>query len=162
MVRNSKLAVHSQTDESNNFLNHFWSLGLEEQFYLLSPWIILWIRPVQQIASFLLLLLLLLLALRIGLWEIRIKNISYIDLYAFTRIDGLCVGSLLAIFRYKGSFGMNVFAKLIIYLFAFLIIIVFPLLKFLGGVKLPYLACCIYPSIAIFWGVGCLGIHASG
>ena len=90
-------------DGNNNFLNHFWSLALEEQFYLVCPWIILLFSQFQKMISFLLGMLLLLLILRVALWFFKIENISYINLYAFTRIDGLCVGSLLAIYRRPGK-----------------------------------------------------------
>ncbi len=137
---------------NNNFLNHYWSLALEEQFYLVSPWIILLIKLFQKIISFLLGLLLVLLALRLALWNLHIDNISYINLYAFTRIDGLCVGSLLAIFRSQGNFRITNFNKILILLFLSLIFIVLPLFKIIYNTKLPYLACCLYPAIALFWG----------
>jgi peptidoglycan/LPS O-acetylase OafA/YrhL len=137
---------------NNNFLNHYWSLALEEQFYLVSPWIILLIKQFQKVISFLLGLLLVLLALRLALWNLHIDNVSYINLYAFTRIDGLCVGSLLAIFRSQGNFGIKNFNKILIILFLSFVFIVLPLFKIIYNAKLPYQACCLYPAIALFWG----------
>lgn len=142
-----------KTNGNNNFLNHFWSLALEEQFYLVSPWIILLISQFQKIISFLLGTLLTLLVLRMVFWLLQIENISYINLYAFTRIDGLCVGSLLAIFRNQGSFEMKIFNRILgIFLFS-LVFFVLPILKFFYHISLPYLAGCLYPTIALFWGV---------
>jgi peptidoglycan/LPS O-acetylase OafA/YrhL len=138
---------------NNNFLNHFWSLALEEQFYLVSPWIILLIKQFQSIISFLLSTLLLLLVLRLTLWYLQVKNISYINLYAFTRIDGLCMGSLLAIFRSQGSFKMGKFNRVLNILFILLVFFVFPYFKFFYNTRLPYLAICLYPAIAFFWGI---------
>ncbi len=138
---------------NNNFLNHFWSLGLEEQFYLVSPWIILLIKKYQKIISFLLITLLLLLIVRLLLWHFQFKNISFINLYAFTRIDGLCVGSLLAIFRSQGSFEMTKFNRAISISFLSLVFFAIPLLKLFCNARLPYLACCLYPLIAMFWGI---------
>jgi peptidoglycan/LPS O-acetylase OafA/YrhL len=137
---------------NNNFLNHYWSLALEEQFYLVSPWIILLIKPFQKVISFLLGMLLVLLAIRLALWNLHIDNISYINLYTFTRIDGLCVGSLLAIFRSQGNFGLKNFNKVLGILFILLVFIVFPFFKMIYHTKLPYQACCLYPAIALFWG----------
>ena len=138
---------------NNNFLNHFWSLALEEQFYLISPWIILFIRKIQNVISFLLGLLLLLMLCRLILWFLRIENISYIDLYAFTRTDGLCIGSLLAIFRNQGNFKMKRLDKVLSSLFLLLVFIIVPLFKVFYQSRLPYLACCLYPGIALFWGL---------
>jgi peptidoglycan/LPS O-acetylase OafA/YrhL len=138
---------------NNNFLNHFWSLALEEQFYLISPWIILFIRNIQGVIGFLLGLLLLLMAGRLILWSIRIENISYIDLYAFTRIDGLCVGSLLAIFVNRGDFRMKKFNSILGLIFLLLVFIIIPSIKIFFHSKLPYLACSVYPAIALFWGL---------
>jgi peptidoglycan/LPS O-acetylase OafA/YrhL len=138
---------------NNNFLNHFWSLALEEQFYLISPWIILLIKQFQKIISFLLVTLLLLQVLRLALWYLQVKNISYINLYGFTRIDGLCVGSLLAIFRNQGSFKMGNFNRALSILFILLVFFVFPFFKLFYNARLPYLAICLYPAIAFFWGM---------
>jgi peptidoglycan/LPS O-acetylase OafA/YrhL len=138
---------------NNNFLNHFWSLALEEQFYLVIPWIILLIKPVQSIISFLLIILLLTLSLRLIVWFHSFENISYIDLYAFTRIDGLCVGSLLAIFSFQGNLRMRTINKLIVLLFFILIFIVLPFFKIFFHIRLPYTACCLFPGVALFWGL---------
>lgn len=137
---------------NNNFLNHFWSIALEEQFYFLSPWIILLLKPPQKIISFLLIMLLLVLFLRLLTWSRQFTDISYIELYAFTRIDGLCVGSLLAIFRYHGIYKVKKLNKLLLFLFLSLISIALPFLKIYYQSSLPYVACCLYPGIAIFWG----------
>jgi peptidoglycan/LPS O-acetylase OafA/YrhL len=138
-------------DGNNNFLNHYWSLGLEEQFYLVSPWIILLIKPVQKIISFLLFLLLTVFVIRLAVWSFHFKNISYINLYAFTRIDGLCIGSLLAIFQYQGSFELKRVNRLLGILFLTLIFIVLPFIKLIYHTRLPLTACCLFPAIALFW-----------
>ena len=138
---------------NNNFLNHFWSLALEEQFYLISPLIILLIKPVQKIISFLLILLLILLVLRLLIWLLQFDNISYVDLYTFTRIDGLCVGSILAVFKYQENTEMekrNKFLGLILFI---LIFIALPFIKVFYHSRIPYLACCLFPAVALFWGL---------
>jgi peptidoglycan/LPS O-acetylase OafA/YrhL len=139
-------------DGNNNFLNHFWSLALEEQFYLVSPWIILWIKPVQKIIRFLLVVILLMLALRLIVWFYHFENISYLDLYAFTRIDGLCVGGLLAIFTYQKNLILDKINKLLSLFFFSLIFVVLPSCKFFFNCRLPYTACALFPGIALFWG----------
>ena len=104
-------------DGNNNYLNHFWSLAVEEQFYLISPLMILLITPIQKIISFLFYMLLFFMVMRLLLWNFKIDNISYINLFAFTRIDGLCIGSLLAIFKYQGSFELSKFNRNLAYYF---------------------------------------------
>ncbi len=137
---------------NNHFLDHFWSLALEEQFYLLSPWVILLIKPLQKIIGFVIFLLMLVFFLRIMVWLQQVENISYIDLYKFTRIDGLCIGSLLAIFIHQGNFEINKINKWLSFVFLTLVFVSIPLLKILCQIRLPYLACCLYPGIAFFWG----------
>jgi peptidoglycan/LPS O-acetylase OafA/YrhL len=137
---------------NNNFLNHFWSLALEEQFYLICPWIILFIRKTQNLISFLLSMLLLILVLRLAVWALQFENVSYVNIFAFTRIDGLCVGSLLAIFTHQGNFKLTKLNKILGILFLLLVFVVMPLFKIFYHFKLPYLACCLFPAIALFWG----------
>jgi peptidoglycan/LPS O-acetylase OafA/YrhL len=138
---------------NNNFLNHFWSLALEEQFYLIGPWIILFIRKIQNLISFLLGILLLLLILRLAVWSFRLENVSYVNIYAFTRIDGLCVGSLLAIFRHQKNFKLKNLNRVLGLSFFLLVFIVMPFFKLFFHFTLPYLACSLFPAIALFWGV---------
>jgi peptidoglycan/LPS O-acetylase OafA/YrhL len=136
----------------NNFLNHFWSLALEEQFYLICPFVFLLIKKAHHQITFILIILISLLVLRLTAWHLDFVNISYINLYAFTRIDGLCVGCLLAIFKNQGNFGMGKSNKILGSFFLFQIFILMPLGKALFHLKLPYFACCVYPAMAIFWG----------
>jgi peptidoglycan/LPS O-acetylase OafA/YrhL len=137
---------------NNNFLNHFWSLALEEQFYLICPFVFLLIKKAHHQMTLILFTLLLLLVLRLTVWRLDFHYISYVNLYAFTRIDGLCVGCLLAIFKNQGNFGMGMLNKILGLFFLILIFIVIPLTREFYHFKLPYVACCVYPVIAIFWG----------
>lgn len=140
-------------DGNNNYLNHFWSLALEEQFYLFSPVIILLIKPIQKFISFLFFVLLLVIMMRLILWNLKIGDISYINLYAFTRVDGLCIGSLLAIFKYQGTFELSKFNRTLALIFISLAFIILPFFKIILHSKLPYRACCLFPAISIFWGL---------
>ena len=137
---------------NNNFLNHFWSLALEEQFYLICPFIFLLIKKTHRQITFILIILLLLLVLRLTVWHLNFVNISYINLYAFTRIDGLCVGCLLAIFKYQGNFEMGKLNRVLGLFFLILIFLFMPLTRVLFHLNLPYFASCVYPAMGIFWG----------
>ena len=82
---------------TNTVLNHFWSLGVEEQFYLVWPFIILWLRKPKKLLVFILVILLLLLVGRSVVWMCRFPHLNYTTLYTFTRIDGICIGCIIAL-----------------------------------------------------------------
>jgi peptidoglycan/LPS O-acetylase OafA/YrhL len=138
---------------NNNYLNHYWSLALEEQFYIVSPWLILYIKSIQRIANLLLSLLILIILIRLALWFRHFQTISYINLYAFTRIDGLCIGSLLAIFKHSGNYNLTIGNRILGAIFSLIVFIYLPVCKFFLDIRLPYTACCLFPMIAMFWGI---------
>jgi len=84
---------------------HFWSLGVEEQFYLVWPFIILWIKKPKKLFFIMLCVLLAVMCMRIVLWLLEFKTLNYTSFYTFTRIDGICIGSMLALLhRFKYDF----------------------------------------------------------
>ena len=86
--------------EQTNFLLHFWSLAVEEQYYLLWPWVILLLRKPSRLITTTVLILFGVIITRIILWINQVEGLEYFGLYTFTRVDGLCIGSLLALIMY--------------------------------------------------------------
>jgi len=77
-------------------LNHFWSLAVEEQFYLVWPFIVFWIRGLGRLIIVTLALSIAALVLRIVLLE---HDVSGVFVYCFTacRADSLLIGGCLAL-----------------------------------------------------------------
>ena len=99
-------------------LSHFWSLAVEEHFYLILPLVIYWTRP-EYLGRFLFAGVVLAVCARIILED------SAVNVYRFslTRFDSLLMGSLLALeYRsdrglFKGSTALLVCATLVLMIF---------------------------------------------
>ena len=97
-----------KTPESTNFLVHLWSLGVEEQFYVIWPYIILWIRKPKLLLILVGVFLILVICLRIWLWLKHVEVLNYFNPYTFTRVDGICIGCMLALLK---AINFNILRK---------------------------------------------------
>lgn len=88
-------------------IQHYWSLAVEEQFYLVWPWVILILKKPKYLLVLAGFLLLAVIGTRYYLWTMQVKDLNYFGLYTFTRIDGICIGSMLAILQFMRSPFLN-------------------------------------------------------
>lgn len=77
-----------------NYLNHFWSLAVEEQFYLIWPFVVGWLSP-RRLAWTCWGCVAVALGLRIGMWSLGMPSVA-LYVTTLTRMDSLCLGALFA------------------------------------------------------------------
>ena len=80
-------------------LNHFWSLSIEEQFYLVWPLLVLLIKNTRLLGQIACLILVTCVLTRFSSWLYFGNGLTNFYFQYMTRLDGLCVGSLIAIWR---------------------------------------------------------------
>ncbi|MBD0299632.1 MAG: acyltransferase, partial [Nitrososphaera sp.] len=85
------------------YLGHFWSLAVEEQFYLIWPFVVFLIKNLKKLRHLILFLILLAVIVRVIVW---IQNPEAVNKYycnTFTRMDSLLMGSLLSVLLKEGK-----------------------------------------------------------
>lgn len=133
-------------------LNHYWSLAVEEQFYLLWPLIILLLKKPRHLLIFMVILLTAVICLRLWIWENHIKNLAYFNLYTFTRIDGICIGSMVALLLRINAGFLKKYTYAIVIFFAGMNFI-FYFFNSRYHFSFPYLALIGYSTIAMIFGL---------
>ncbi|MES1198267.1 MAG: acyltransferase [Chitinophagaceae bacterium] len=131
---------------------HTWSLAVEEQFYLLWPATILLIKKPKILLIIVSILLVVVSATRFILWTLHIKDLAYADLFIFTRIDGICVGCMLAIMLRFNPDLLRKYISMVVFGFA-IINFGFYFLNRLYSYSLPYLAIVGYTTFAMLFGL---------
>jgi len=133
-----------------HYLNHFWSLAIEEQFYLVWPFLILWVKNTRYLLYLMLFVLLVVMTARSILWLYKIEDLNYTTFYTFTRVDGICIGSMVALLhRTNPNFLRNNMAVIVTALAVLNFIFYFLNLK--GD--FPYLAFVGYTTFAALFGL---------
>jgi peptidoglycan/LPS O-acetylase OafA/YrhL len=133
-------------------IQHYWSLAVEEQFYIVWPLVIFLIRKPRILLAIAGLLLVAVICTRLFMWTMQIKDLNYFGLYTYTRIDGICIGSMLAILQFMRSRFINkYFTGLILLLAAMNFVFYFINKEF--SFTYPYLAIVGYTTFAMLFAM---------
>ena len=133
-------------------IQHYWSLAVEEQFYIVWPLVIFLIRKPKILLAITGILLVAVIGTRLYMWTIQIKDLNYFGLYTYTRIDGICIGSMLGILQYMRSpFIKKYFTGLILLLAAMNFIFYFINKQY--DFTFPYLAIVGYTTFAVLFAI---------
>jgi peptidoglycan/LPS O-acetylase OafA/YrhL len=141
-----------QNPGQTNTLNHLWSLAVEEQFYLLWPLAVLVIRNPKYLLPFISLILVAVLGLRLWAWTHQVADLAYFNLFTFTRIDGICIGCMIALLQRLNPNFLKRYTTAIVLFFAFMNFAFF-FVNRRYEFAFPYLALAGYTTFAMMFGL---------
>lgn len=136
----------------DKILLHTWSLAVEEQFYLIWPITVLLIRKPKALLIVAITILLFAGFARYAVWSYQAEDLAYSSLYTFTRIDGLCIGSMLALLMCINPDFLRKYTALVVLLMA-AINFGFYFINNRRSFTLPYLAFVGYTTFAVLFGI---------
>ena len=150
-LQNWQYVIHQKPNDRLP-LGHFWSLSVEEQFYLVWPFLIFAVKSTRRLSEIACLILITCILSRFSSWLYFGEGYTNFYFQYMTRLDGLCIGSLIAIWRFSSyeqakrkiiRLGLIVFGShLFLFLLARTVFTNFPHFRFLG-----------YTSIAAIFGI---------
>jgi peptidoglycan/LPS O-acetylase OafA/YrhL len=146
------LFIFKASTANTTALHHYWSLAVEEQFYLVWPWLLLVFKSCRAKVIVISLLLLGILAARTMMWMYQIRDFNYFGFYTFTRADGLFIGSLLAVIMYRRGSVLKEYSTVIVFVLAALNFIFFFINK-AYQFTFPYLAIVGYTTFAVMFAL---------
>lgn len=136
----------------DKLLLHTWSLAVEEQFYLVWPVLILLFRKPKYLLAVMMAILLVTCISRYVVWTYKVEDLAYSSLYTFTRIDGLCIGSMVALLQKVNPQFLKKNTLIIVLLMA-AVNFGFYFINHQSGFTLPYLAFAGYTTFAVLFGL---------
>jgi peptidoglycan/LPS O-acetylase OafA/YrhL len=92
---------------SSPFLTHFWSLAVEEQFYLFWPLVIFLLNSLRKIRFVIIALIIVAFTVRIFIWYQSPADMVKYYCNTLTRMDSLLMGCLLAVWLKEGKVISN-------------------------------------------------------
>ena len=146
------LYIFHQKPNDFLLLNHFWSLSVEEQFYIVWPFVILSVKNCKRLAHIACVILAICIIGRFASWLYYGNGYTNFYFQYMTRLDGLCIGSLIAIWRFSSyeQARKKLFVLVSTLLGAHFVVLVLAKTIFTG---LPHFQFFGYSSIAAISGV---------
>jgi peptidoglycan/LPS O-acetylase OafA/YrhL len=133
-------------------LNHLWSLAVEEQFYLFWPLLVLLLKKPQRLLAVIATVLVAVILFRFIIWKQAVPDLSYYNLYTFSRIDGICIGCMVALLQRINATLLGKRTSLIVFSFA-IFNFIFYLLNLRNNDAFPYLALVGFSTFAMLIGL---------
>lgn len=141
-----------QNPGQTNTLNHLWSLAVEEQFYLLWPLAVLLLKNPKHLLILISLALVAVLGLRLWAWMTQVADLAYFNLFTFTRVDGICIGCMIALLQRINPGLLKKYNTAIVLFFAVMNFAFF-FVNRRYGFAFPYLALAGYTTFAMIFGL---------
>lgn len=138
--------------DGTNALHHLWSLAVEEQFYLIWPFVILLVRKPTWLLAIMAVLLVAVVGFRLWIWLNQVADLAYFNLYTFSRIDGICIGCMIALLQRVDPGFLKRFTPWIVLFFAIMNFAFF-FVNRRHDFGFPYLALAGYTTFAMIFGL---------